>query len=88
MQIETELKKWGDCLALRVSGVMAQMPKFKSGTKVTVDVSPEGLVVRRASASIGRVHFPYSESELLDGITPEKAHADELPELTELELPE
>lgn len=76
MQVETEIKKWGNSLALRVSGIMAEMPQFKPGTKVTVDVSGEGLVVRRASGQAGKYQFPFSESELLDGMTPESAHAD------------
>ncbi len=33
-----------------------------------------------------RFHFPYTESELLAGLTPETAHADELAMLTVSEL--
>ena len=86
MQIETEIKKWGNSLALRLSGIMAELPQFQSGTRVTVDVSPEGLVVRRAAGRAGKYQFPYSESELLDGITPSTAHADALAEPSISEL--
>ena len=86
MRIETEIKKWGNSLALRVSGVMAEVPQFKPGTRVTVDVNDEGFIVRRASGKLGTYRFPYSERTLLTGITPEKAHAEVLPSPTGSEV--
>jgi antitoxin MazE len=46
MQIETEVKKWGNSLALRITGIMAELPGFREGTKVVVDVSEDGTVVK------------------------------------------
>ena len=85
MKVETEIKKWGNSLALRVTGIMATLPRFEAGTKVIVDVSDEGLMVKPSSRSKDSYRFPYTESELLADLTPEKAHADELAKLT---LPE
>ena len=76
MRVETEIKKWGNSLALRVTGTMAELPRFQPGTRVTVDVDSEGFVVRRAVGSLRSFHFPESESALLEGLTAEKAHAD------------
>lgn len=78
VRIETEIKKWGNTLALRVTGMMAEAPQFEEGTKVTVDVSPEGIVVKPAVKRAARLGLPYSESALLKEITPAKAHADAL----------
>ena len=39
MKVESEIKKWGNSLALRVTGIMAELPNFKDGTKVIVEVS-------------------------------------------------
>ena len=78
MRVETKIKKWGNSLALRVTGVMAEMPGFKDGARVTVDVSADGIVVKRASKSKRRIELPYSEQELIKDISPEKAHADAL----------
>ena len=78
MKIETEIKKWGNSLALRVTGIMATLPQFKAGTKVTVDVTEEGMVVKPAVRGKNTLRFPYTEEELLAEITPEKAHADAL----------
>ena len=86
MRVETEIKKWGNSLALRVTGIMAEMPKFEAGTRVTVDVSNEGLVVKPTIGKTGTFRFPYSESALLAGITPDRAHADVLADPTEFEV--
>ena len=81
MKVETEIKKWGNSLALRVTGVMATLPEFKAGTRVVVDVTDEGLVVKPVTRKKDRFHFPYTESELLADLTPETVHADELAKL-------
>ena len=51
-------------------------PTFKVGTKVIVDVTDEGIVKPETAEERG-FRFPYSEQELLAGMTPEKSHADE-----------
>ena len=76
MRIETEIKKWGNSLALRVTGAMAELPRFEPGTRVTVDIDSEGLVVRRVSGSLRSFRFPESESALLAGMTADNTHAD------------
>ena len=78
MRVNAEIKKWGNSLVLRVTGVMAELPKFKAGTKVTVDVSSDGIFVKPGSKKREVLRFPYAESALLAGMTPEKAHADAL----------
>ena len=84
MQVRTEIKKWGNSLALRVTGLMATVPNFSAGDPVTVEVSERGLVIqpvkRRSEPLI------YTERELLAGLTPETAHADELTHLTDIEF--
>ena len=78
MKVESEIKKWGNSLALRVTGIMADLPNFRDGTKVIVEVSEEGITVKPVHSRRGRLHLPYSEEELLAGISHETAHADEL----------
>ena len=84
MQVRAEIKKWGNSLALRVSGIMATVPNFSAGDPVTVDVSEQGLVVKPMNRR--RETLIYTESELLAGLTPETVHADELARLTEREF--
>lgn len=86
MRVETEIKKWGNSLALRVTGAMAELPHFESGTRVTVDIDSEGFVVRRAVGSRRSFRFPESEAALLAGITSKNAHADLLADPKDREL--
>ena len=86
MRMETEIKKWGNSLALRVTGAMAELPQLKPGTRVTVDVDSDGFVVKRAEGPLGTFRFPHSEAALLAGMTPENAHADLLAEPTGPEI--
>ena len=76
MKVESEIKKWGNSLALRVTGIMAELPNFRDGTKVIVEVSAEGIMVKPVHSRRGSL--PYSEEELLADLCPETAHADEL----------
>ena len=46
MKVDAEIKKWGDSLALRMTGTMVEMPGFKEGAKVVVDVSTSGFMVK------------------------------------------
>lgn len=78
MRVETEIKKWGNSLALRITGVMAELPMLKDGSKVTIEVTEDGFTVKKATIPKRKINFPYSENSLLQGMTSYKAHADEV----------
>lgn len=75
MQVQAEIKKWGNSLGLRVTGPMRDVPAFTKGTKVDIEVTEEGLMIRKAK-KINKPSFLFSEAELLEGMTPAKAHAE------------
>ena len=76
MLVESEIKKWGNSLALRITGSMAEIPHFTDGCKVLVDITEEGLVIKPIRSNT--LKFPFTEAELLEGLTPQTAHADEI----------
>lgn len=78
MKVEAEIKRWGNSLAIRITGTMASIPKLREGSKVSVDISEKGLLIKPQSRKSRNIKFPYSEKKLLAGMTPKKAHADEL----------
>lgn len=87
MKIHAEIKKWGNGLGLRVTGAMRDIPALKAGTKVDVEITEEGLIIKKTKKTKAkRLSFPYTEEELLEGITPENIHAELLPKLTDAEL--
>lgn len=75
MKTQATIQKWGNGLALRVSGVMRDIPHFEEGTKVDVDINEKGFTVIK-SVSPKKFIFPFKESQLIAGLTPEKVHAD------------
>ncbi len=74
MRIHARIQKWGNGLALRVGGVMRDIPHFKEGTEVDVEITEEGFTVRKSVSN--KKLFPFSEAKLIEGLTNELAHAD------------
>lgn len=83
MKVEAKIQKWGNGLALRVAGVMRDIPHFKAGTVVDVEVSEEGLIIKKHRQ---KKTLPFNEIELLKGLTPELAHADLLASPLDIEM--
>jgi len=75
MKVRAKIQKWGNGLALRVGGVMRDIPDFKEGTEVDVEVTEDGFLVKRSTHK-KKPLFPYSEGQILEGLTRERAHAD------------
>jgi antitoxin MazE len=75
MKVQSKVQKWGNGLAIRISGIMRDIPHFKDGTPIEVDVTENGLIIKIIKKTKG-LKFPYSEQELLAKITAENSHAD------------
>lgn len=75
MKIQTKIQKWGNGLALRLAGVMRDIPRFKEGTPVEVEIFEDKLEIRKL-VNTPSSRLPFSEAALLEGMTPETAHAD------------
>ncbi len=74
MRIHAKIQKWGNGLALRVGGAMRDIPHFKEGTEVDIEITEEGFTVKKSISN--KKLFPFSESKLIAGLTSELAHAD------------
>ena len=75
MRVHTKIQKWGNDLALRIFGVMRDIPHFQEGTEVDVEVNEKGLFVVKSIPN-KQILFLFSESQLLQGLNAEQAHAD------------
>lgn len=76
--VHTKIQKWGNGLALRVAGRLRDIPQFEQNTAVEVEVFEDGFTVRKVKPKKNGFVFPVKEKDLLKGMTPELAHADEL----------
>lgn len=85
MRFETEIKQWGNSLALRISGAMAQEPMFAKGVKVIVETSDSQMTIKPKTVT-KRFNLPFKESELIKDLSAKNSHANELAVTTDKEL--
>ena len=72
------IQKWGNGLGLRITKPLSQLAHFEQGTLVSVEVTPEGMMIKRLNSVNKKFKNPFSESSLLNTLTPYTAHLDEL----------
>ncbi|MBA2650521.1 MAG: transcriptional regulator [Legionella sp.] len=75
MIIHTKIQKWGNGLALRVSGGMRDIPHFKEGTEVDVEIFEVGFLVKKRLPKKNTL-FPYSELQLLENLNQKTSHSE------------
>lgn len=86
-KFETVIQPWGNSLGLRITRPIRDLYHLNNGTPVVIDVSEDGVLIRRKEKQ-EKVNFPFSENELLKGMTRYSAHADELPIPIASEVPD
>ena len=84
-KFEGIIQPWGNSLGLRITKAVGELSHLKKGTKVILEVRGEELVVRPKQRG-KHMLLPFTEEELIAGLTPELAHADELPKVLSTEL--
>jgi antitoxin MazE len=82
---EATIQPWGNSLGLRITRPMCDLAHLGRGDKVLVEVDENGLRVRRVARG-RRPELPFSEADLIEGMTPYSAHADEAPPLLPSEI--
>lgn len=87
MLINTKILKWGNSLAIRITGPVRAIPKFKAGMEVDVQVSEEGIQVS-PTRHHPRFKLRYKEADLLKNLTLCSSHADEIATLLPREFGE
>ena len=74
MQVTTKIQKLGNGLALRVSGVIREIPNFRENTPVIVEVTENGFSVTKLKQEPRKL--PFSEQQLLDDLNPHTGYVD------------
>ena len=84
MKVEAKIQKWGNSLALRLTGPVKQIPHFEADMLVLIKVSETGIRVEPIKEPVMKEKF--TEEELLKGLTARTAHADEIASINEDEM--
>ena len=75
MKVQAKIQKWGNSLAIRIAGMMRDIPHFTEGALVEVEIFEDRLEIRKLRSAF-RLKLPFDETTLLKGMTPKTAHAD------------
>lgn len=82
MHTQSKILKWGNSLALRLSGPLRDIPHFQANMLVDIEVNEKGITVHPVKKRKSHKLLPFTEAELLKGLTPRKAHSDLLTKLS------
>jgi antitoxin MazE len=85
MKIQTTIQKWGNSLAIRITGPLKTIPGFVANMPIEIGVSEEGLTIHPISLRKRKLIL-FKEAELLKGLTAENVHAEELVEIHQQEF--
>lgn len=74
MKMQATIQKWGNSLALRLTGPIRTIPKFEVNMVVDVDVEKDSIKVQPAAPFVKK--FPFKEKDLLKDLDANTAHAE------------
>jgi antitoxin MazE len=80
MRVQTTIQKWGNSLAVRITGPLKTIPHFSANMPIEIEVNKTGLTIHPLTPK-KRKSLLFKESQLLKGLTARKAHADEIAEI-------
>ena len=66
MQVQATIQKWGNSLALRLTGQLRTIPHFEENMRVNIEIQEEGIQVRPARDKLKKKLF--READLLRGL--------------------
>lgn len=84
--MRTQVRKIGNSLGNIIPDTFIRQLHLSEGSEI--DVKTEGNRIVIEPAPKAKKRFPFSESELLEGLTAHNAHADELAKVSGKELGE
>ncbi|MFA5629944.1 MAG: AbrB/MazE/SpoVT family DNA-binding domain-containing protein [Porticoccaceae bacterium] len=78
--METEIKRWGNSAAVRLPSKILASAQLEVASPISLKVVDGKIIIEASTEKPARrrLTLPYSEKELLEGLTPYSAHADEL----------
>lgn len=76
--MRSEVKRWGGSVAVRLPTRILAKANLEIGSSIAISVDNGKIVVKPLAKESTRVNLPFTEADLLDQMTAESAHADEL----------
>jgi len=87
--MQSEIKRWGNSAAVRLPTKLLAEACLDVSAPISLEVQDGKIVIEALpQATPPALKLPFSEAELLKGLTPETAHADELADVYGAEIGE
>lgn len=85
--MQAEIKRWGNSAAVRLNSSVLARARLSVSSAIDIQVKDGQIIISAVKSGERKVKLPFSEKDLLKGLTADTAHADELalPSSTELE---
>ena len=84
--MQNEIKRWGNSAAVRISSKILAQANFEVSSPINIEVRHGKIVIEPARKVPLKVKLPFSEADLLKGLDPHGAHADELAQPSDSEV--
>jgi len=85
--MQTEIKRWGNSAAIRLPGKLLAATQLKINSAISIDVKDNKIIIEAApEKAASHLNLPFSEEDLIRGLNPATAHADELAVVTASEI--
>ncbi|MEE9447569.1 MAG: hypothetical protein V3V09_06390 [Arenicellales bacterium] len=75
MQINSRVTKWGNSLGLRINQEIAENLSLNAGSEISLSLDKKKRVLTIKALKQSPA-WPLTESELIEGLTPENAHSE------------
>lgn len=85
MKTHAKIQKWGNSLAIRLTGAVKAITHLEEGMDLEVEAT-ELYIKLYPKIKSPKVKLRYTERELLKGLTAYTAHADEVVEIIDREF--
>jgi antitoxin MazE len=76
--MQTVINKWGNSAAVRIPSRVLSEVGLSLSSAVTITVQDGRIIIEPVDVEYSKLRLPYSEAQILEGLTPYDAHADEL----------
>lgn len=77
--METEIKKWGNSAAIRLPSKILAAAHISPSSSISIEVKGRKIIIEAITEpKVKRIKLPFSEQALLEGLTPNLAHADDI----------
>ena len=77
MKIHTTIQKWGNSLAIRITGPLKTIPHFTANMPIEIEVNERGITIHPVTQKKRKLLL-LNEAQLLKGLTAKKVHSDEI----------